>query len=297
MISAADLSIYETCTRRYSWSKTFVPFRVSPIAALYEALHAGLTGNGEADAKNALMKVAGMPGLDVEGASVYDVAVHLSFLAGIVVAYLRGKDGPWQVVKATPEWESACYESPDGRIRRVVLVDRWTEDRKLEEARSWRTVGEICATGREMLLNAITIGSTSKNRRVGHWSRALTHPRNRGIRFKRKTASPSEFAGSWLPVWRENSSVTTEDWLAGMQRDECYEDVVHSLRIGVPARRQEFLEDMARMAKEMAVLPETPPMRRQGCWGFSPCVFAETCHAKEWKSPAEHGWLRYSDLG
>jgi len=298
-MTSNDLCIYELCARRYAWSRAYVSFRVSPIYALYQALDAGLRGNGEVDAKNKLIEIAGNPGLDIAGPDVYDVAIHLAHLAGIVTAYLRGRDESWRLVPAalTPfPWEPAVYESPDGRIRRVVLVDRWGDDRKVEEARSWRSVGEICVTGREMLLNAVVIGSTHNKRRTSHWTRALTHPRNKGIRFKKRTGS-AEFAGSWETVQRESWTGTTEDWLGVMQTDDCFQELVHSLRIAVPVRRQEFLADMARMSKEMAGLQEDPPMRRAGCFGFSPCVFQEVCHSRELVTPTQAGYLKYTDVG
>jgi len=298
-MNAQDLCIYEACPRRYVWTRTYVSFRISPIAALYQALDAGLRGSGEEDAKNKLISLAGNPGLDIAGPDVYDVAMHLAFLAGIVTAYLRGGDGAWTLVPSVYSpfpWEPAVYESPDGRIRRVVLVDRWSEERKIEEARSWRSIGEICATGREMLLNAVVIGSTHNKRRASHWTRALAHPRNRGIRFKKRTGSV-EFAGSWETVQRETWKGTTEDWLSAMQVDECFAELIHSMRISVPVRRKEFLADMARMAKEMASLGEDPPMRRAGCFGFTPCVFLETCHNRELVTPSSQGFLKYSDVG
>jgi hypothetical protein len=297
-VNAQDLCVFESCPRRYVWTRSYVCFRISPIFALYQALDAGLRGSGEADAKNKLIALAGNPGLDITGPDVYDVAIHLAHLAGIVTAYLRGGDGAWTLVPPSSSpflWEPAVYECPDGRIRRVVLVDRWGDDRKFEEARSWRSVGEICVTGREMLLNAVVIGSTHNKRRSSHWTRALTHPRNKGIRFKKRTGS-AEFAGSWEMIQRESWPGTTEDWLGQMQEDGCFEDLVHSLRIAVPTRRKEFLADMARMEKEMAALPEDPAMRRAGCFGFSPCVFGEVCHSRELVTPTAVGYLKYSDL-
>jgi hypothetical protein len=297
-MNSQDLQVYELCPRRFVWTSSFVAFRISPLAALYQAIHEGLVGNGEADAKTKLISLASMPGLDINGPDVYDVATHYAFLAGVIVTYLRGRDDAWKLVKPTSKpfpWEPSVYESPDGRIRRIVLVDRWSEDRKVEEARSWRSIGEICVAGREMLLNALVIGSTHNKRRTSHWTRALTHPRNKGIRFKKRSGGP-EFAGSWEPVARESWTGTTEDWLGAMQTDDCFEEAVHSLRISIPPRRQEFLDDMARMHKEMAGLEEDPPMRRSGCFGFSPCVFSDLCHGRDRETPATRGFLKYSDL-
>lgn len=287
-MNAQDLTDYELCERRMRWTRDYVPFRISLIGALYKGLHAGLTSKDpETSAKNAVMEAAANPGLDVDGRS-YDLAVHLAHLAGIIAVYLRGKDEPWKLVVPVNGWEPAVYEL-DERIRRVVLVDHWTDDRKLQEARSWRTVGEICALDRPMLLNAISISQSVNGRRVSHWTRAFTHPQNGHIRFQPKHVE--KFAGSWEKVWRESSQVKTEEWLATMQQDEAFVDLVHSLKIPVPKRRQEFLADMKRMGERIEGLPEVPPMRRSSCMGFSPCIFREVCHGPERKMPEYVGFL------
>jgi hypothetical protein len=295
-VNAEDLCKYESCPRRLAWSREYLPFRISPIGALYRALDAGLIGKAQDDAKSSMLKTAAMPGLDIEGADVYDIAVHLGTLANTIVAYLRGNDSPWKKVEPVRcpfEWESACYESPDGRLRRIVLVDRWTEERKLEEARSWRTIGEICALSREMLINAIVIGQSYGKRRVSHWARTFTHPKNHGIKFKKKTETLS---ASWKQVWREDWNGTTEDWLYQMQKDECFDDLVFALKVGIPNRQEEFVADMMRIGGEMLLLLQNPPMRRSGCFGFSPCPFLETCYRQEAKTPKDVGYLRYSDI-
>ena len=294
-MNAQDLSDFDLCERRFKWGRNYVPFRISLIGALYKGLHAGLIGQSpESDAKNAVMECAAFPGLDVDGRS-YDLAVHLAHLAGIIATYLRGKDDPWKLVAPVNGWEPAVYEI-DSRIRRVVLVDYWNDDRKAQECRSWRTVGEICSLDRPMLLNAISIGQSVNGRRVSHWTRAFAHPQNGKIRFAPKHGDRDKFSGSWEKVWRETSRIRSEEWLSVMQSDDAFADVVHAVQIPIPKRRDEYLLDIKRIGKEIDRLEYDPPMRRSGCYWFSKCIFADVCHGPEKRNPEQAGFLPVTSL-
>ena len=149
MISAAQLVEFETCPRRYWWTLKYENLRVPLIRALYAALHAGLLAeNPERAAEDKFLSLAASPGLDIEGHDVYAIAMHHAKLAGIVAAALRSTTtAPWTLFPATDTWESACYDMGEGKPRRIVLVDRWSESRKQEEIYGWRTMGEVCGLG------------------------------------------------------------------------------------------------------------------------------------------------------
>lgn len=277
-VAAYDFETLERCPRKLAWERQYPGGRVKPLECLYVGLEAGLKGK---DPRNAIMTLAASPGLDVEGVETYSLAHHYAKLAEILTLYLLGKDKKWE--RNGQVWESG------GDIRRVVLVDRWSEQRKMEEIRSWRTVAEVCRHDRPMLLNMIVIGSTVDQKRVSPWTRGYSHPKNGGLRFKKKDGE--SLGAGWEQVWRERWTGDVNRWLGVMQRDKIFDDLVHTVRLSVPHRRDEFMADMERMEQMMRELPANPPMNRGGCYRFSPCGFVGVCHAPERKTPAECGWV------
>lgn len=292
MTSSEKLSAYELCPRRFRWTTDYTAFRVSPLRALYTGLDAGLRTDKDPEkaAENEVLSLAASPGLDVTGYDVYAVAMHHAKLAGILAAALRSSsDAPWKPFPGTDTWESACYDLGDGKPRRIALVDRWSDDRQQVEMYGWRSLGEAVALNTPVLLTAVTIGSVRERHRYSHWTRCHRHPRNRTIRFQRKT-STEDFGKTWLPVWREDSDITTEAWLAQMRRDGCMEDLVSTVPIPVPPRRDDYLAEMARLDGEMKASGATPPMRLAGCFGFAPCQFRAVCHGTKEPRPENYGF-------
>src|SRR5260370_1312885 len=172
-MSADTLERYDRCHRLAAWDSQYLNLRISPLRALYLALSAGLTGD-EKSAENKLMELAANPGIDITGDDLYALAKHYSALATTLTTYLRATDAAWVPVLPTAGWESACYDTPN-ELRRIVLIDRWTDTRKMAEIRSWRTVAETSKLNRPMLLNFLVIGSAHEGRRVSPWSRTLSH--------------------------------------------------------------------------------------------------------------------------
>jgi len=300
MTSAERLTSFELCPRRYAWTSAYKSFRVSPIRALFMGLDAGLRSEKDPEkaAENEVLKIAANPGLDLIGDSIYSVAFHHAKLAGVLTAALRSSsDGPWKPFKGTDTWESACYDLGDGKPRRISLVDRWSDDRQQVEMYGWRSIGEAAALNMPIKLTAISIGAARDRHRYSAWTRAHRHPKNRTIRFKRKT-STEDFGSTWLPVWREDSDVTTEAWLTQMQKDGCMEDLVNTVHIPVPIRRGDYLAEMDRLAGEMESTADNPPMRLAGCFGFNPCQFRNVCHGSKEPLPEKYGFhLRAIALG
>lgn len=284
MVSADKLERYERCPRLLRWANDHLEIRVSPLSALYRGVEAGLIGE---DAKNEVMKVAASPGLSVEGVETYSIAVHLSFLAEILTVYLLSMGAKWT--------KSGQIFEVEGEYRRIVLVDRWSEEKKLSEIRSWKTMAEVCQRDAPLLLTFMVIGTTSEHRRVSPWSRGWTHPKNQGLRFKKIDGSSLE--KGWNQVWRERSGLSTERWLQRLQLDHCFQDLVHTVQVNVPRRRLEFLKDIERIEQEIATLPENPPMRRSACYQIgSTCQFAECCNGAYNKTPSECGWIKREDI-
>jgi hypothetical protein len=283
-MTSSDLETFERCSRLLKWQTDHLQARVKPIAALYAGIEAGVEGKS---AKDAVMALAASPGLDITGVETYSVAIHLAHLAEILSTYLLAGGSPWTR-------SGSIYEC-GGDLRRIVLIDRWSEDRKMAEIRSWRTMAEVCRRDAPMLLNFLVIGSSSDNRRISAWTRGWTHPRNFGLRFKKKDGEP--MGEGWTQQWRERSGIPVERWLGKMQSDRSFDDLVHSVRVIVPRRRDDWLRDIERIEREIVALPDNPPMNRGGCYRFSPCVFTEICHGLTFKTPSECGWVKVSDIG
>ena len=291
-MTAEDLELFDRCRRLSAWSRAYLPGRMSPLRALYDCLAHGLTSAEapEKPAEERKLQNAASPGLDIEADDHYSIALHNSKLAGILTAYLRGNEGPWVRAKAEGEWEPNCYEVGD-TLRRVVLIDHWSDARKMAEIRSWRTVAETSMLNKPMLLNFLSIGSTAEGRRVSPWARTLKHPRNGGMRFAKRGAKADGFTDSWIPVWREHHEGMTREWLGGMQADGVFDSLVHSIRVPVSPRREEFAADVLRIGCEIEALPENPPMTRSACYGISPCKWVDVCHAQKASTPVDFGWI------
>lgn len=282
-MNADRLALYERCPRLLKWEQDHLPSRIKLLAALYAGVEAGVEGK---DPKDAIMRLAASPGLDIEGQETYSIAVHLAFLAEIISNYLRS-DQKW--IR-----DGLIYET-NGEYRRIVLIDRWSEDRKLAEIRSWKTMAEVCQRNAPLLLNFIVIGTTHDNRRASPWTRGWTHPKNQGLRFKK--IDGTSFEKGWNQVWRERSGLSTERWLQRLQLDHCFADLVHTVQVNVPRRRTEFLKDIERIEQEIAALPENPPMRRSACYQIgSICQFSECCNGAYNKTPSECGWIKVTDI-
>lgn len=246
------------------------------------ALDAGLRTEKDPEraAENEYLSLAASPGLDVVGGDVYSIAMHHAKLAGIVAAALRSAwKEPWTPVEQVSLsgdhlWQSAAYHAEG--IRRIALVDRWSDDRKQQEVSGWRTIGEVCALGKPLLVNAISIGHSKEKRRHSDWTRCYRHPRNGTYRMRRKT-SEEDFSQTWKKVWREDSGIPTLDWLKQMRADGSIADLVHTVMVPVPLGREAYLGEMVRLAGELASLREVPSMRLAGCYGFAPCPFLGVC--------------------
>ncbi len=278
-----EIESFERCPRLSRWEKDHIRLRVKPLAALYAGIEAGVEGKS---AKDTVMSLAANPGLDITGVETYSVAVHLAYLAEILSTYL---------LQAGEKWtrNGSLFESK-GELRRIILIDRWNEERKMQEIRGWKTMAEVCRRDQPVILNFLTIGQSADNRRISAWTRGWTHPRNQGLRFKKKDGDA--MGEGWTLQWRERSSYPIDRWLGRMQQDQMFSDLVHTVKVSVPRRRDEFLADLARIESEMAALPENPSMNRSGCYKFTPCVFAEVCHSPYKRVPSECGWVKTSDI-
>jgi len=190
------------------------------------------------------------------------------------------------------DFQPDSFLMDDGRLRRVVLCSTWSILRRDEERTSWRTLADVCVTGRPMLLNFIVIGQARNGFRPTPWTQGFIHPENHILRVKRiateKTGPNPKFTENWKKVYREQTDHHPPAWLKIMQDDEAFSGLVQHCTVDVPANQEEVLADLRRIEGEMG----STVMRRSGCFRFSPCPMAILCHRPGNMTPESSGWKR-----
>ncbi len=134
-----------------------------------------------------------------------------------------------------------------------------------------------------MVITAILIGSLRDGYRPSPWTQGYIHPQNGGIRIAKREG---KFSDSWDKTYREQSGLTSLEWLKIMQEDGVFAEVVHSIIENPPKDREQILREMGQMASEMS----SPHSRqtRSACYRFTPCPFLPACATSQ--SPATLGW-------
>lgn len=293
--SPTDFLLFDSCPRLHTWSRSHQPPRISLSIALHNSLNKGLEEGSAQAGKDHFISLCADPGLAIKAYNVYEIGIHHAHLVEVIAAYLLG-DGKW--VKADPFRNGGYIHRPnsflmkDGRLRRVVLCDRWDDTRQLAETHSWRTLADVCATNRPMLINAITIGQSRKGFRPSPWTRAHKH-HTAGNTLQLTRKDGSDFAPSWTRLWRENTSESSLDWLRRMQEEQCFADLIHSFVVDVPGNREEILMEMRVMVGEME--KGSLKMRRSSCFFPSPCPFSPLCHSPSPSTPELARWKRVDE--
>lgn len=286
MISTEDFVEHDRCPRFRTWNARYAPFRVSINFALNEAIHEALAENDPMLASNRVVALAANPGIDLPSANLHSAVVHHSRLAELIAAYVLSV-GPLSVPEPLSlEWgdfQPRSFLTPAGRLRRIVLCDRWNPERERAERFSWRTAADTAITNRPMTITAILIGGLREGFRPSPWTLGYVHPANGGIRVQRREG---EFVDSWRKVYREQAGTTPMEWLRIMQSDGAFEGRVISITEDVPKNRAEVLDQLADMAHSInsGSLAQT----RSSCHRFTPCPFLPACSTVQ--SPPALGW-------
>lgn len=292
MITTEDISNFDACNRLAIYAKFDTP-RISLATVLNEALRIGLLSGNPVAAKTHLMQRAANPGLAIYGSNVYSSAVHHSALIELIVTYLLAGEGAWKSAPAVEvgphQYQPLSYLLPDHRLRRIILCSQWNEQRRLEEVNSWRTLGDIIATNRPMLINAIVIGAAASGFRPSVWTRSYIHPQQLSYRVKLK--SGDNFSSNWRKTYRESSSKSCTEWLTLMQNDGAFDDVVHSTTADLPS--QEAYDQMASMLESLQ--SNQGEMRRSACFKQVSCAYSRLCYASPSLTPTEAGWRMKSE--
>jgi hypothetical protein len=308
IISAPILESYDRCRRLWQYQQQWEPIRVTPLGAVYSALHQVLQADpypGPQMAREHVLRLAGERGVETERKDPYDLMVHYGHMAEVIARVIRQPSAePMQIHPVVNGWEPSSYLTDGGtRLMRFVLVDHWSDDRLLSELHSWRTVGDVCVTGLPMTIRVLVIGHSRLGRRHGYFTRARRHPHNKQLRFVRKHARDDGFTENWQTVWREESQIGPDAWIEQMARDGVLREVAFDKRVIVPGeyQRARVLEDIERIGDEMGdAMPNQIrgagkfPMTRSACdmIGVGACRYQCVCLAPCEIEPGDSGMFR-----
>lgn len=287
MISTEDFINFDTCPRSQVFTARYQPLRLSLNGALNESLYTALSAGSPIAASDKLMELAARPGIEIESRSLYDSAIHHSRLVELLASYVLAV-GPLKVPESIAcEWgdlQPRSFLTEDGRLRRVVLCDRWTPERELLERFSWRTAIDSAITNRPMIITALVIGRVQNGFRPSVWTTGYEHPMTREIRVQKREG---KFTENWRSHYRENTQIKALEWLRIMQEDGAFEGRVFSV---AQSPDPSVLPQVAEMAREMGSTRQT----RSSCYRFKPCPFLPACSTNQ--SPAKLGWVEKNSL-
>lgn len=232
-------------------------------------------------AGDTIMTIVSERTLNVPG-SQYDAAMHLAALADLITTVLRTGIGAW----GRPEsrtwksmvWESSAFVEDGIRLRRIVLVDHWSDDRKLHELHSWKTLGEQTIYELPMTLTVVVIGQRRISRYPSPWSRGWLHPRSRSLRIQKRGGET--FKGGWVECWREqHDEISRDEWLDVMRKDNVMREVCFPVDVDLP--RDGLLVPLRALAenkmREIFFTQKTPPPTISACDWPRRCKFHGCC--------------------
>jgi len=291
MNSPELLSAHDRCSRAGFWSQSWEANRLHPNEVLRRAIDDGLQHDGPDPgqyAGDSVMTLASERGLDITG-NKFECAMHHAALADIIVSAIRS-GGPW----ARPEdrkvksftWVSGCFIEANGvRLRRVICVDRWSEERKLSEMHAWRTLGEQSTYGLPMTMTVVLIGQRREGRHSSPWSKGFLHPRSRNLRIAKR--SGEKFDGNWIQCWREEQeNISRDKWLDAMRADRILNYVLFDVEVpSIDPAFQSKIGQLASRKMEAMAGKEVPPPNISVCDWPSPCQFRNCCW--EFSEPSE----------
>lgn len=302
MLSAESLSDIETCERRAIWGQEWELEKLHPTKMLYRAIEQAMTQTERPDrgefAGEIVMELCGDRGLDVnQSYNLYDVGLHHAVLADILTTYLCSRpEAPWRVpekTKGNHHWTPSAFLSASGDyLVRPVIVDHWSDERKMAESHSWATIGNMVAYKLPMVLEVIVLGASRAGRRYSAWSTGLLHPRNRKLRFQKKSRVKQPdygFADSWKKVWREEyATISREEWIAAMDEDGMMTELTRRIDVNLPSplRLGELSDIVERKGEAIHRLSGIPYPSYSGCWWPRPCPFSRCCFGGDVQAPS-----------
>lgn len=282
----------EICERAGYWALDWERAKIAFQELLEAGVKAGLTSTradyGE-EAGEAVIALASERELFTKELNVYDLCIHNASLADILSHAIRtAQERPWGFPEPASlpngvEWQGSSFLSPDGsKLRRVVLVSHWDQDRHYSFCRSWETIGNIAVYGLPMQLAICILGQARQGKRYGYFSRGHRHPVNRGLRFRKRTDSTSKFKSSWEQIFREDyDQISTHDWLSAMHADGVLADSCFSVTVDVPEEktRKHILDLASSKLDKLLSMKTVPDEQFTSCSWPVRCPYISPCHS------------------
>jgi len=300
-VNSTDLLTgFERCGRIPYWAVKWKPRKLKPVEMIEAGVRAGVMELTRSDygelAGEVCYALGSDPGLESKQYDQHSEVVHLACIADIVTSAIRkqGSD-PWKLAPPLPDWEPGCFLSPDGRrLRRVVFVTSFNDDRHYSLCRSWESLAEICFHNLPMQMIVVNLGQHRDGKFYSYWTHGLRHPANKKLRFRKRNKVDEPFKDSWIEIWRENfDDISTVDWLQGMLDDLVLEDCCKRVDIPVPKpeHRQRIIDLAQRKLEIIRGATELPLQNLSTCDWPVVCAFRSPCHAQAEPSPA-YGFVR-----
>lgn len=268
--------------------------RILPGDALRESIRVGVmaeTDPGQT-AGDHLMSLAAEKGLETPHRDrLFELATHYAALVDVVVTEARNRLGRLYEHEGTKVglssiWQSSALLGANGtRLHRILLVSRWSEERKLAETHSYFSLFETAVCQQPLTMTVCVIGQNRDGRYHGPWSRGVQHPLNRTLKFRRRGGKP--FKGEWTQVWREEADIDRQTWLEAMQRDGLLDEMMFDIEIPVPQEeaRRKMVKLVERRLVEIQETEATPPPSPSVCFWPSRCQFVDACWTFSRPSP------------
>jgi len=270
---------------------------LSPMQLLSRGIEAGLTSESDdpgQDAGDRVMSLAVSRPIETAQSDLLGLAEHTAALADMIVWLLR-TGSPWQrpapVRLGNHLWEPDSFLGPDGTLRRVVLCDRWSEDRATAESFDWRTL-EAAIYDMPMTLVVVVLGASRDGRRHGPLSKGYLHPVSQDLRFRKRDGG--DFCSTWNTCYREDFKGDREEWLEAMTEDGVLEETVllHPVEPEESTLREVLVLLAAEKLSRVRSTSALPEPQFQQC--FDPirqCPFRSCC--PYFRMPSEtNGFLR-----
>lgn len=284
------LTDFERCGRIPWWGQEWEKSTLEAKEFLERGVYEGLTNERKAFGDAAGDKVVELirdHEISNKTNDQYSSAMHLASMADLVSVALRQPNGgPWRWADPVSLggghlWRSDAFLSPSGKLRRVVFTSNWSDDKHLAVCRSWGTLGPVCAYGLEMQVAVVITGQFKEGKYRSFWTRGLTHPMNRTIKFRKKNDIDQPFKSSWLDCWREDrDDISTEDWHKAMMADGVLKNLMFKIDLPVPSKenRQRIIDLAVQKLDSIQSLAALPQQSLSVC-DVPPCKFRNNCHS------------------
>ncbi len=302
------LTALEECRRKAHWLRDWESNKLTPNQMLKTGVIAGLTETTRKDwgqlAGETLYSLGANHGLVSKQYDIHAEIVHLSAIAEAVTTAMR-KGSPWKPTDAVEignghTWVSDALLDPSGaRLRRILFVSSWSDERHYSLCRSWESLGSVCVHNLPMQMAVVLLGVHRDGRYHGAWSKGYMHPVSKQVRFRRKHDASKGFKDTWSQVWREDfDHISTESWLQSMLDDSVLQDslLVIDLPVPEPAARQSILDLMDRRLDELWNTRKTPDPNLSNCFWPQRCPLIGPCHAGEKEPSGRYGFFPISAL-